>query len=301
MGEKLTDVLNQVEKGVFEETHSKPRQLRVGVETSPNFAGDDSDRNRTSPFAFTGNKFEFRACGSSQSCAGFNMFMNVAVAESLDYISEQIEPYVDDKKQFDSTLQSLLSQIISKHKRIIYNGNNYSSEWINEARERGIPNLQTSLQALRPLLDPVNHKLLEKYKVFTSVELKSRYEIMVEEYVRKIQIEGEVTRSMAQNLIVPVVLEEYGELVKTLKNARKAGVSSGLSALVKLVETIGSLLDETQESIDSLSAFQPVNTENCQEFILATSKLRRSVDKLEKLVDDRKWPLPKYREMLFIY
>ena len=301
LGERLTETLQQVEKGRFEEYRTRTKRLQVGVNTSPDFQGDDSDRNRTSPLAFTGNKFEFRACGSSQSCAGFNTFMNVAVAESLDYISERIERYSDDNARFEKELQQLLSEILSKHKRIVYNGNNYSDAWVKEAEKRGLPNLKTSLDALRPLLDPRNHQLLEKYGVFTSIELESRYEIMVEEYVRKIQIEGEVSRSMAQNLILPVVLEEYGELLKSLKNARDTGVQAGVSALEKSIKSIGGLLDEVQTDVDKLASFNPVTVDNCQEFIQTTRELRQAVDKLEKLVDDRKWPLPKYREMLFVY
>ncbi|MBR4750568.1 MAG: glutamine synthetase type III, partial [Thermoguttaceae bacterium] len=301
LGKRLNKVLQQVEDGVFEDYPTKVPQLQVGVATSPNVRSDDDDRNRTSPLAFTGNKFEFRACGSSQSCAGFNIFMNVAVAESLDYISDRIEKFVNSPSKFESKLQTLLGEIIAEHKRIIYNENNYSQSWIEEAEKRGLPNLKTSLEALRPLLDQGNQQLLEKYKVFKSNEMLSRHEIMVEEYVRKIQIEGEVTRSMAQNLIFPVVLEEYGELVQSLKTAQEAGIVAGLSALKSSIEAIGSLLDEMQTRIAETAAIKVVNVDNCQEFIQKTRDLRQVVDRLEKLVDDRRWPLPKYREMLFIY
>ena len=299
LGDRLTETLQQVEDGVVEEYHTRPRQMKIGV-AIPNFTGDDSDRNRTSPFAFTGNKFEFRACGSSQSCAGFNTYMNVAVAESLDYVSERLENYVG-KPKFNAKLEELLGEIISKHKRVVYHGNNYSKEWLKEAEKRGLPNLSTSLLALRPLLDPRNHQLLEKYGVFSPIELESRYEIMVEEYLRKIQIEGEVTRSLAQNLILPVVLEEYGELVKALKTAQDSGIQSGQAALKYRIEAIGALLDEAQIKIGELAAFSAVAVATCEEYIRMTRELRQTVDRLEKLVDDRKWPLPKYREMLFIY
>ncbi|MBP5620877.1 MAG: glutamine synthetase type III, partial [Thermoguttaceae bacterium] len=301
LGKRLNKVLQQVEDGVFEEYQTKAPQLQVGVATSPNVKSDDDDRNRTSPLAFTGSKFEFRACGSSQSCAGFNIFMNVAVAESLDYISERIEKYANSPSKFDAKLQPLLGEMITRHKRIIYNENNYSQSWIEEAEKRGLPNLKTSLEALRPLLNLQNQHLLEKYKVFKSNEMFSRHEIMVEEYVRKIQIEGEVTRSMAQNLIFPVVLEEYGELVQSLKTAQEAGIVAGLPALKSSIDSIGTLLDEMQTRIAELSAIKTVDVNNCQEFIQKTRDLRQVVDRLEKLVDDRRWPLPKYREMLFIY
>lgn len=301
LGERLTETLQQVEDGVFEEYHTQARQMQVGVATTPRFKSDDSDRNRTSPFAFTGNKFEFRACGSSQSCADFNTFMNVAAAESLDYISDRLERFVNDKKAFDEELQKLLSELVSTHKRIIFNGNNYSKVWLVEAKKRGLPNLQTSLQALTPLLDPRNHQLFEKYGVFTSIELESRYEIVVEEYLHKIQIEGEVSSTMAQNTILPVALEEYGGLVAMLKNIHESGVTAGLATVEKQARQIGELIDQVQTKIDELDKIESVDVENCALFIETTRELRQAVDKLETLVDDRKWPLPKYQEMLFLF
>jgi len=301
LGERLTETLQQVEAGVFEEYHTSRRQLQVGVETTPNIKGDDSDRNRTSPFAYTGSKFEFRACGSSQSCAGFNIFLNVAVAESLDYISDRLEPLVDKGKEFDAALQKLLSETVAKHKRIIYNGNNYSESWVKEAERRGLPNLTTALEALRAFLDQRNIQLLEKYGVFSVSEMESRYEIFVEEYLRKIQIEGEVARDMARNMILPVALEEYGKLLKTFKDAQDLGVQVGVASLRKTLEEIGANVDALQENVARLRAVATVDVDNCREYIQATKALRSAVDALESLVDDRRWPLPKYREMLFIY
>jgi len=301
LGERLMETLQQVEAGVFEEYHTGRRQLRVGIETTPNIKGDDSDRNRTSPFAYTGSKFEFRACGSSQSCAGFNIFLNVAVAESLDYISERLEPFVDKDGEFDSELQKLLGETVAKHKRIIYNGNNYSDAWVKEAERRGLPNLKTALDALKAFLDQRNIQLLAKYDVFSVSEMESRYEIFVEEYLRKIQIEGEVARDMAQNMILPVALEEYGKLLKALKDARDVGVQSGAVGLRKALEEIGANVDALQENVAKLRSVSVVDVDNCREYIQTTKAVRVAVDALETLVDDRRWPLPKYREMLFIY
>ncbi|MBR4976072.1 MAG: hypothetical protein IKY61_03380, partial [Thermoguttaceae bacterium] len=251
--------------------------------------------------AFTGNKFEFRACGSSQSCAPFNTYLNASVAESLDYISERLEPFTGDSEKFDVELQRLLAELIKTHKRVIYNGNNYSEAWVKEAERRGLPHLRTSLEALRPLLDAKNHQLLEKYGVFSAIELESRYEIFTEEYVRKIQIEGEVARDMAQNMILPVVLSEYGKMAQSLQAAQNAGLTAGLAGLKRSTETLGALLDELQERIAALAAFASADVENCQRYIEATKALRSTVDALELVVDDDKWPLPKYREMLFVY
>lgn len=301
LGERLTETLEQVERGVFEEYRACPKTLKIGLTTSPRLEGDDSDRNRTSPFAFTGNKFEFRACGSSQSCAPFNTYLNASVAESLDYISERLEPFKGDSATFDGELQKLLGELIKTHKRVIYNGNNYSDSWVKEAERRGLPNLKTSLEALRPLLDVKNHRLFEKYGVFSAIELESRHEIFTEEYVRKIQIEGEVARDLAQNTILPVVLSEYGKLAQSLQAAQNAGLAVGIAGLKRSTETLGALLDELQERIAALAAFAAVDVENCERYIEATKDLRSTVDALELVVDDDKWPLPKYREMLFVY
>ncbi|MGI6401172.1 MAG: glutamine synthetase III [Thermoguttaceae bacterium] len=299
LGDPLTETLKQVEEGVYKGRRSKSSHLRVGVETAPNIESDDSDRNRTSPFAFTGNKFEFRACGSSQSCADFNTFFNVAVAESLDYLSDKLEE-IKGHNDFDECLQKILGEIIRDHKRIVYNGNNYSSKWIDEAKRRGLPNLATALEALKPLLNPGNHKLLERYGVLSAIELESRYEICSEEYLRKIQIEGVVSRDMARNIILPVVEESYGELVQTFKAATEAEVSAGVKTLKVRVETLGQLLDQLYAKIEAFDAFNVINVSNCQDYICLTQELRTTVDSLERLIDDRKWPLPKYREMLFI-
>ena len=302
LGDRLTETLEQVERGVFEEYRACPKTLKIGLTTAPRLEGDDSDRNRTSPFAFTGNKFEFRACGSSQSCAPFNTYLNASVAESLDYISERLEPFAADSEKLDGELQKLLGELIKTHKRVIYNGNNYSESWVKEAERRGLPHLKTSLEALRPFLDVKNHQLLEKYGVFSAIELESRYEIFTAEYVRKIQIEGEVARDMAQNMILPVVLSEYGKLAQSLQAAQNAGLTAGTAGLKRSTETLGALLDELQERIAALAAFNAaVDVENCERYIEATKALRSTVDALELVVDDDKWPLPKYREMLFVY
>lgn len=227
--------------------------------------------------------------------------MNVAAAESLDFISDRLEKFSGDSVTFDAELQKLLSELVTSHKRIIFNGNNYSKEWLVEAEKRGLPNLQTSLQALTPLLNPRNHQLFEKYGVFNCIELESRYEISVDEYLHKIQIEGELSQTMAQNTILPVVLEEYALLVATLKNVRDSGVTAGQVALTKQVEQIGALADQVQAKISELDAIKTVNVDNCALYIKTTRELRAAVDELETLVDDRKWPLPKYQEMLFLF
>ena len=300
LGERLSETLEQIEQGVNEEYRANPKQLFVGLQTAPSITSDDSDRNRTSPLAFTGNKFEFRMCGSSQSCAGFNMFLNVAVAESLDFLSTQIDRF-KDSETFDADLEKLLGKILARHKRIVYNGNNYTSSWLEEAARRGLPNLATALDALEPLRSKANQKLMKDYDVFTEEEMESRYEIFVEEYLRKIQIEGEVALDVASNLILPVALEEYGELVKALKSALEIGLECGQSSLRETANAIGKRADELQHNLKALAEFKEITPENYQEYINITKRIREAVDSLETLVDDRKWPLPKYREMLFIY
>ena len=295
LGDQLMDVINQLEGGSV--TGSRHvGAMRIGVDSLPPLPRDATDRNRTSPFAFTGNKFEFRACGSSQSCAGFNMILNTIVAESLDYISERLEKF--DEKSLQSGLQSLLKELISKHKRVVFNGNNYSDEWVTEAQRRGLPHLRATMDALRPLLKEENQALFEKYGVFSKVELASRFEVFLEEYHRKIRIEGGIALEIAQSMILPVVSDEYGRLTTSLARAIGSGVTAGIEGLRRTIEKLGNGIDLLQKQCEELET----SLEGLHEEILAAmTAVRSTVDSLEHLVDDARWPLPKYREMLFIY
>ncbi len=270
--------------------------LKIGVDTLPVLPRDATDRNRTSPFAFTGNKFEFRAPGSAQSCAGPMMTLNTIVAESLDSLAEELSSFAPET--FLPQLQETLKRRISEHKRIIFNGDNYSEEWVKEAERRGLPNLKNTMTALHTLVNEKNVALFEKYGVFSRRELESRFEIFLEEYHRRIRIEGRLSWEMAATIILPALRNEYGQTVAALSRALEAKRTNGTAALQKLADKLGDALDSIVSDLDTLETALT----SCHEDILAAmSRLRTSVDAAETLVNDRSWPLPKYREMLFIY
>ena len=239
-----------------------------------------------------GNKFEFRAPGSSQSCSEPNVVLNTIVAEAFDMISEQLEKL--DDKNFHTGLQKILQKIVKEHKRILYNGNGYTEEWIKEAEKRGLPTIRTSLDALKALTKDENIALFEKYGVMNRAEMISRYEVNSEDYHKRIHIEGEIARDMAKNIILPAVVEAYSNALKTNEMALNQGfpgldgyaksLGEGMSRLLSAIDVMEKSLDGLHEGI-----------------VNAIAALRKEVDGLEKIVPNELWPLPKYREMLFIY
>ena len=295
LGDQLADVIDQLEKGA--PTSSRhPGAMKIGADTLPPLPRDATDRNRTSPFAFTGNKFEFRAPGSSQSCSGPNTILNTIVAEAFDRMSDVLENLKKD--EFNSGLQKHLQKVIRATKRIIFNGDGYTEEWLKEAEKRGLPNAKTTMEALRCLTAPENIAMLEKYGVYNRRELESRFEVFLEEYHRRIRIEGEIALEIAASMIAPVVTAEYGKAARALAAAKEAGLTTGLAALQKSAAGLGAGLDELNAKLDALrTALGGLH----EEIIAAMAELRHTVDSLERLVADECWPLPKYREMLFVY
>ena len=301
LGEQLTEILEKIGKEPADaptDAHAQ-EMILLGGKTLPPLPKDATDRNRTSPFAFTGNKFEFRACGSSQSCAGFNMTMNTIAAESIDYIAEKLERLAAaDSAAFHEGLAKILAEIVETHKRVIFNGNNYAPEWVDEAHRRGLPVLQKSMQALRALVTDESLDLFERYGVFTRAELLSRFEVFLEEYHRKVKIEGGIALEIAQNMILPVVTEEYAKAVGAYRAANEAGLTEGTEGTRQLAADYGTLVDELNRKCREMkSALNGVH----EEIIDAMARLREAVDRAEQVVNDELWPLPKYREMLFLY
>ena len=295
VGEELEAVIDAI---ASDSPYAGPVKMKMdlGVDVLPKFSKDTTDRNRTSPFAFTGNKFEFRAPGSAQSCAGPMMTLNTIVAEALDSLAEELSSFAPET--FLPQLQETLKRRISEHKRIIFNGDNYSEEWVKEAERRGLPNLKNTMTALHTLVNEKNVALFEKYGVFSRRELESRFEIFLEEYHRRIRIEGRLSWEMAATIILPALRNEYGQTVAALSRALEAKRTNGTAALQKLADKLGDALDSIVSDLDTLETALT----SCHEDILAAmSRLRTSVDAAETLVNDRSWPLPKYREMLFIY
>ena len=291
LGDQLTDVIEQLEQGV-PRSSKQAGAMRLGSDMLPPLPRDATDRNRTSPFAFTGNKFEFRAPGSSQSCSEPNVVLNTIVAEAFDMIAEQLEKL--DDKNFHTGLQKILQKIVKEHKRILYNGNGYTEDWVKEAEKRGLPNIRTSMEALKALTKEENIALFEKYGVMNRAEMVSRYEVNSEDFHKRIHIEGEVARDMAKNIILPSVVEAYSKALKTNEMALNQGfpgldgyaksIGDGMTRLIAAIDVMEKSLNGLHEGI-----------------VDAIAALRKEVDGLEKIVPDELWPLPKYREMLFIY
>ena len=291
LGDQLMDVIDQIEQGSAKSS-KQAGAMKLGSDMLPPLPRDATDRNRTSPFAFTGNKFEFRAPGSSQSCSEPNVVLNTIVAEAFDMIAEQLEKL--DDKNFHTGLQKILQKIVKEHKRVLYNGNGYTDEWVKEAERRGLPNIRTSLEALKALTKEENVELFEKYGVMNRREMLSRYEINVEDFHKRIHIEGEVARDLAKNVILPKVVEAYEKSLRTNEMA----LNQGFPGLDTYVKSIGEGCRSLTESIAALEASLEGEHEG---IIAAVAGLRKVVDGLEKIVPDEMWPLPKYREMLFIY
>ncbi|MBQ3776493.1 MAG: glutamine synthetase III [Fibrobacter sp.] len=291
LGDQLMDVIEQLEQGV-PKSSKQAGAMKLGSDTLPPLPRDATDRNRTSPFAFTGNKFEFRAPGSSQSCSEPNVVLNTIVAEAFDMISEQLEKL--DDKNFHTGLQKILQKIVKEHKRILYNGNGYTEEWVKEAEKRGLPNIRTSMEALKALTKDENIALFEKYGVMNRAEMVSRYEVNVEDYHKRIHIEGEIARDMAKNIILPAVVEAYSKALKTNEMA----LNQGFPGLDGYAKSLGEGMNRLLAAIDVMEKALGGLHEGIVDAIAA---LRKEVDGLEKIVPNELWPLPKYREMLFIY
>jgi glutamine synthetase len=296
LGEQLTDVIEQLEKGSAKSAKSGGT-MQIGVDTLPVMPRDATDRNRTSPFAFTGNKFEFRAVGSTQSCAGPNIVLNTIVAEALDSIATELGKV--KKADFNKALQKVLQGIIKKHKRVVYNGDNYTELWVKEAKKRGLPNLKKTPDALKALLDPKAEKLFTKYNVLSRTELHSRYEVYTESYETTIMIEGELALEMARTMIFPVAIKQQTLISENVLNLKDIGVKAGVAVQKERLELIGTLIDGLCTASAKLE--KAVAADATGKIIATVEELRVAVDGLEKEVDDVIWPLPKYGEMLFLY
>ena len=297
LGDDLNAVLDSIEQGRRGAGRGAKRPtLRIGVDTLPVLPRDMTDRNRTSPFAFTGNKFEFRAPGSSQNCAQSQTVLNTIVAESVDAICDKLDAMTGD---FNENLQKLLTRLVKAHRRVVFSGDGYSAGWPAEAASRGLPNLKDTPAALEPLRNQANIALFEKYGVFTGTEMLARFEIGRDDYRRRIRIEACVALEIARSMVRPVVADEFSKLATAIGQAKKDGLKVGLRGLTALSMKLGAGLDDLHVKCDRLEKVLAKSDAAAQ--IGAMDDLRRTVDRLEGLVDDSRWPLPKYREMLFIH
>ncbi|MCA9949872.1 MAG: glutamine synthetase III [Anaerolineales bacterium] len=301
LGDQLSDIFEQIKVGGPKPAVSQDF-LNIGVDTLPPLPKHSGDRNRTSPFAFTGNKFEFRAVGSNQSIAGPLMVLNTIVAESLDYIATKLESAEGD---FDQAVQAVLHEIITEHDRIIFNGDGYSEAWHKEAEEvRGLPNLRTTYDALPEIASPEAIALFEKYGVMTEREVESRLDVYLEQYVMAINVEANLTVEIARTMIYPTVIRYQGELAGSLANLQAVGIEGDSELLSEIVSCSKALLGAVNqlEKLNGQHAdgLRAEAKHACFTVVPAMGEVRKIADTLENLVADDMWPLPTYQEMLFI-
>jgi glutamine synthetase len=304
LGDQLTDVFDQIAKGGA--TSSKEKgTLRIGVDTLPDLPTDPGDRNRTSPFAFTGNRFEFRAPGSLQSIAGPMVTINTILAEALDYIATHIEGSIADGVEFNSAIQRILEEIITVHGKVVYNGDGYTDDWQIEAEARGLPNLRTTVDAIPELVTDEAQELFDHYGVFTHREMHSRYDIAFEHYALSIEVEAKTTLEMATTVILPAALRYQTELARNAASLLAIEVEFDRSTLDEVSAGIKALQGAITVLRDELSHGHPTDTleeakHALEEHLPAMLAVREAVDHLESFVADDLWPLPTYQEMLYI-
>lgn len=293
LGEQLTDIINQLEKGK-PSSSKKGSEIEIGVSMLPPLPKDATDRNRTSPFAFTGNKFEFRAVGSEQSCSTPNTALNTIVAWALDDVIGQIEALTSAGTDFNSAVQSVLQKEIKEHKRVLFDGNGYSDDWKAEAERRGLPNLKTTLEALEAYRDPKVVKLYKDYGVLSEVELESRYVVEKEKYETIIALEANCALTMAKTMYLPEGISYAAELADSCSSLTDY-VHSGIALLAKSaaenVEGLAQEIAKLEKAIDSGEAKAELE---------AMTDVRKYVDALERIVPDSQWPVPGYGEMFFV-
>jgi len=303
LGEELTAVLKSIETGE-PVTEAKDLVMQLGVKSLPNFIKDTTDRNRTSPFAFTGNKFEFRMLGSNQSIAGPNITLNTIVADVLADYADVLEK-ADD---FEAALEALLQKSVNDNKKIVFNGNNYSEEWVEEAARRGLPNLKTTPEALAEFTSEKNVALFSRHHIFTPAEMDSRQSILLEEYIKTINIEALTMLSLAKREISPAIVTYTKEVVDTLSTKKAIG-SLDVTAETTLAERLSTLFGTFITAIDTLeatlAAAEECQSEQaeanyfCEKVLPAMVALRAAADSLEEITAQKYWPFPTYEDILF--
>ena len=303
LGEQLEDVLEQL-ISTGEATHSlKGGKLQTGVDTLPDLAKDATDRNRTSPFAFTGNKFEFRMVGSRDSIAGPNVVLNTIVAEAFSEACDVLEK----ADNFDEAVHDLIKKYATEHQRVVFDGNGYSDAWVEEAERRGLPNIRSMVEAIPALTTDKAINMFEKFKVFTKAELESRAEIKFESYAKAINIEARTMIDMASKQIIPAIIKYTKELADTVVAVKEAGADTSVQA--ELLTEVSGLLAESKKALEALKVVtdQAAAMEEGEDqarfyhfdVVPAMEALRAPVDKLEMIVDKEAWPMPSYGDLIF--
>ena len=312
LGEKLNEVVESIVSGKPVAAKGAAKTIQIGISTLPEMPRDDSDRNRTSPFAFTGNKFEFRAVGSSQSIAWPNTVLNTMVADSLDYMATKIEDATKKSTDVNAAVQAICKEVLTENKRVLFNGDNYSQEWHAEAEKRGLPNLKNTIEALPQLATKEAKELFGKYKVLNEEELLSRYVVQLENYCKTINIEALLTATIATTMILPAAMQYQSRIASTIVATKEAVSGIELAGEEKLLRDIAERVNKLKFAVEKLDALNNEVDEGEsdvlhhakfyeQKVIPAMNAVRAVADELETMVDDALWPLPKFREMLYIY
>ncbi len=305
LGDQLTDILDQINNGGLKSS-KQSSEMRIGVTTLPSLPKDTTDRNRTSPFAFTGNKFEFRMVPSSASISRANYTLNTIAAEVLSQIADRLEKASD----FQREVQAILKEIVSKHSRVIFNGNNYSSEWPEEAARRGLPNIRSTVESAKALIDEKNVKIFEKHGVLSKVELESRYEVMLEGYVKTINIEVLTMIEMAKRDILPAAIKFSTDLAASINTIKATGIAADISVQAESLAEVSAAAAEFKKKLtaleNSLAKADEVHGSTYEhayyfryDVFIKMGDLRAAGDKLETIVGAEYWPLPTYGDLLF--
>ncbi len=297
LGDQLTDIIEQIKAGGAKSSAAKTT-MELGVDVLPELPKDTTDRNRTSPFAFTGNKFEFRAVGSSQTCAWPMAVLNTIMAEALDIVATRLEP-VAGTPEFKDAVRELIKELVTRHDRVVFNGNGYSEEWVEEAEKRGLPHIKTTPEALDVLARPDTISLMEKYGVLNRSELLARREIQIENFEKLIDIEAKTCLNMLRTIYLPAVARQMTEICTTVSTIAAAGIPAGAKAARAQAAQLGSLYDELVPRVDALE-----DAINCGEPLTmrkAMEDARLTVDALEAIVAADMWPVPTYAQMLNIH
>lgn len=305
LGEGLTRVFEQISNGTPATSVSPKEKLNIGVDVIPPLPKDSGDRNRTSPFAFTGNRFEFRAVGSDQNVAAALTAISTIIADAIDDIATQLENVTAGApEKFNSAVHELLKSVYKKHKAVVFNGDGYSEQWQSEAEKRGLPNLRTSAEALPVLIEKETIDLYERHNVLTPSETRSRYEIHTEQYIKKIAVEARLVVKMADTIIAPSAIRYQSELADNCIKLVKAGMKPDTAYLEEVTEltkglkvsntSLKALIAQKQEALESQAKFC------CNKILPAMEAVREYADKLEAVVADDLWALPTYQEMLFV-
>jgi glutamine synthetase len=313
IGQFLNNVLNEVETRVGDKFDEQDEvMLKLDIHKSiPELLLDNTDRNRTSPFAFTGNKFEFRAVGSEANCANGMTVLNTIMSETLTNFKKEVDALIEKGDKKEVAIMQVIKQYITAAKKVIFEGDGYSEEWQQEAAKRGLPNVKTTPLALDAMVTDKAKKLFESFRIYTHAELEARHEIELEKYIKRVQIEGRVIGDLAGNHILPAAIRYQNELITNIKGLKDIGMEGSsyaaqmnvlkeISEHVNKVQTLVEEMTEARKGANAISHSREKAIAYCEKVKPYYDSIRYSVDKLELLVDDSLWELPKYRELLFL-